>query len=95
LAPGSAKATSPFGIIIKRALSIHEYQAMKLLQKYNVPTPAGDVATTPEEAQNLANHYLADNRNASLVVKAQVLAGGRGKGTFTNGFKGGVHKANS
>jgi len=49
------------------------------------------VASTPEEAEQIARE-LATN---DLVVKAQVHAGGRGKGTFANGFKGGVHLVTS
>lgn len=44
------------------------------------------VATTPAEAKKIANDLNTNN----LVLKAQVLAGGRGKGAFKNGFKGGV-----
>lgn len=72
-------------------MNIHEYQAKELLEKYGVPTPAGKVATTPEEAEQAA-HFLKTNH---LVVKAQIHAGGRGKGTFKNGFQGGVHLANT
>ncbi len=72
-------------------MNIHEYQAKELLEKYGVPTPAGKVATTPEEAEQAA-HFLKTNH---LVVKAQIHAGGRGKGTFKNGFQGGVHLVNT
>ena len=68
-------------------MNIHEYQAKELFQKFGVATPQGRVASTPQEAEAAAR-ALGTNR---LVVKAQVHAGGRGKGTFTNGFKGGVH----
>src|SRR6266403_37607 len=69
------------------AMNIHEYQARELLQKFGVATPRGKVASTPEEAERIA-HEIAP---AEIVVKAQIHAGGRGKGTFANGFKGGVH----
>lgn len=72
-------------------MNIHEYQAKELLQKFGVATPAGNSASTPEEAERVARD-LATN---DLVVKAQIHAGGRGKGTFTNGFKGGVHLCKS
>ncbi len=72
-------------------MNIHEYQAKELFAKFGVPTPAGEVASTPEEAQAAAER-LGGN---GLVVKAQVHAGGRGKGIFKNGFKGGVHLANT
>lgn len=72
-------------------MNIHEYQAKELFVKYGVPTPKGSVVATREEAAQAA----ANLGSQGLVVKAQVHAGGRGKGTFKNGFKGGVHLANS
>src|SRR5437868_10614447 len=72
-------------------MNIHEYQAKELLQKFGVATPRGKAASTPEEAEQAARELGTDN----LVVKAQIHAGGRGKGTFTNGFKGGVHLSKS
>jgi succinyl-CoA synthetase beta subunit len=72
-------------------MNIHEYQAKELFEKFGVPTPAGAVAETAEQAAEVASQLGTDK----LVVKAQVHAGGRGKGTFKNGFQGGVHLANS
>jgi succinyl-CoA synthetase beta subunit len=72
-------------------MNIHEYQAKELLEKFGVATPRGKVASAPEEAEQIARE-LGD---VNLVVKAQIHAGGRGKGTFTNGFKGGVHLVKS
>src|SRR4029077_11354937 len=69
------------------AMNIHEYQAKELLQKFGVATPRGKVASSPEEAEKIAREIAP----AGIVVKAQIHAGGRGKGTFANGFKGGVH----
>ncbi|MGZ5020893.1 MAG: ADP-forming succinate--CoA ligase subunit beta [Chthoniobacterales bacterium] len=74
-----------------RAVNIHEYQAKELLQKFGVATPAGKAAHSPAEAERIAK----DLKTNDLVVKAQIHAGGRGKGTFTNGFKGGVHLCKS
>jgi succinyl-CoA synthetase beta subunit len=68
-------------------MNIHEYQAKELLQKFDVATTRGRVASTLDEAEQIARE-LGD---VEIVVKAQIHAGGRGKGTFTNGFKGGVH----
>src|SRR5215216_2953574 len=68
-------------------MNIHEYQAKELLQKFDVATTRGRVAATLDQAEQIARG-LGD---IGIVVKAQVHAGGRGKGTFTNGFKGGVH----
>src|SRR3982751_836417 len=72
-------------------MNIHEYQAKELLQKFGVATPRGKAASTPDEAERAARELGTNN----LVVKAQIHAGGRGKGTFANGFKGGVHLCNS
>src|SRR5258708_11682635 len=66
---------------------IHESKAKELLQEFDVATTRGRVASTLDEAEQIA-HELGD---VDVVVKAQIHAGGRGKGTFTNGFKGGVH----
>jgi succinyl-CoA synthetase beta subunit len=72
-------------------MNIHEYQAKDLFEKFGVPTPRGIVAASPPEAEKSAAALGA----AQVVVKAQVHAGGRGKGTFKNGFQGGVHLVNS
>jgi succinyl-CoA synthetase beta subunit len=72
-------------------MNIHEYQAKELLQKFGVATPPGKAASAPDEARRIARELETND----LVVKAQVHAGGRGKGTFTNGFKGGVHLCKS
>ena len=68
-------------------MNIHEYQAKELLDKYGVPNSPGGVASSPEEAEKVARSLGTNN----LVVKAQIHAGGRGKGSFKNGFQGGVH----
>jgi succinyl-CoA synthetase beta subunit len=68
-------------------MNIHEYQAKELFDRFSVPSPRGAVASTPEEAAEAAKQFPG----AKLVIKAQVHAGGRGKGHFKNGFQGGVH----
>jgi succinyl-CoA synthetase beta subunit len=68
-------------------MNIHEYQAKELLQKFDVATTRGRVAATLDESEQIARE-LGD---IDIVVKAQIHAGGRGKGSFKNGFKGGVH----
>ncbi|KAG0329675.1 Succinate--CoA ligase [ADP-forming] subunit beta, mitochondrial [Dissophora globulifera] len=70
----------------KRFLSIHEYMSMELLQKQGIKTPRGGVAKTGAEAFKIAETLGTED----MVIKAQVLAGGRGKGTFDSGLKGGV-----
>ena len=67
-------------------MNIHEYQAKALLERYGVAVPRGAPAKTPEDFINA----LSGLPEGPTMVKAQIHAGGRGKGTFTNGFKGGV-----
>ncbi len=67
-------------------MNIHEYQARELFAKYGVATQPGGVAATPEEAAQVATEL-----GGGIVVKAQIHAGGRGKGTFKSGYQGGVH----
>ncbi len=57
-------------------MKIHEFQAKEILAKYDVPVPRGQVAKTPEEAERIARELGTD----VVVVKAQIHAGGRGKG---------------
>ena len=68
-------------------MNIHEYQARELFQKFGVATSKGHAASSPEEVHKVA----ASLGVSQIVVKAQIHAGGRGKGVFKNGFKGGVH----
>ncbi|HXX36503.1 MAG TPA: ADP-forming succinate--CoA ligase subunit beta [Thermodesulfobacteriota bacterium] len=57
-------------------MKIHEYQAKEILKNYGVPVPRGGVAETPEEAREIAEEI----GEKAIVVKAQIHAGGRGKG---------------
>ena len=72
-------------------MNIHEYQAKALLEKYGVAVPKGVAARSLAEFEPA----LAQFPEGPVVVKAQLHAGGRGKGTFTDGFKGGVKIAPS
>ena len=56
-------------------MKIHEFQAKEILSKFGVPVPTGRVATTPAEARK-----IAEELGGKVVVKAQIHAGGRGKG---------------
>jgi succinyl-CoA synthetase beta subunit len=67
-------------------MNIHEYQAKALFEKFGVAVPKGTTATTPEGFITA----LAALPEGPTMVKSQIHAGGRGKGTFTNGYKGGV-----
>ena len=55
-------------------MNIHEYQAKEIFRKYGIPIPPGEVARTAEEAEAIARRFAT-----TVVVKAQVHAGGRGK----------------
>jgi len=55
-------------------LKLHEYQSKRIFARYGVPVPQGDVATTPQEAREIAARL-----GVPVVIKAQVLVGGRGK----------------
>jgi succinyl-CoA synthetase beta subunit len=70
-------------------MNIHEYQAKQLLAQYGVAVPPGDVCSTAEEAKAIAEKLFAKGEKL-VVVKSQIHAGGRGKGTFKSGFQGGV-----
>ncbi|MGB2980731.1 MAG: ATP-grasp domain-containing protein, partial [Candidatus Zixiibacteriota bacterium] len=62
-------------------MKIHEYQAKQIFARYKLPLPEGDVATTPDEAKEIAARI-----GKPVMVKAQVHVGGRGKA-------GGIKKA--
>lgn len=72
-------------------LSLHEFRSAQLLKSYGVGVPAGEAATTAEGAYEIAKNLGGKN----LVLKAQALTGGRGKGHFDSGLKGGVRLVDS
>lgn len=63
-------------------MNLHEYQAKELLKRYNVPTQDGIAVETVEEAVNAYNKVAEETGAKFAVVKAQIHAGGRGKGTM-------------
>lgn len=65
---------------------MHEHVSYSLLQEAGIPVPQFGLAHNKKEAGEIARSINAKD----LVLKAQVLAGGRGKGSFKNGLKGGV-----
>ncbi|MFM7749318.1 MAG: ATP-grasp domain-containing protein, partial [Opitutaceae bacterium] len=67
-------------------MNIHEYQAKALFEKFGVPVPKGAAARSAAEFETA----LGQLPEGPTMVKSQIHAGGRGKGTFTDGFKGGV-----
>ncbi|KAK9496993.1 hypothetical protein O3M35_012791 [Rhynocoris fuscipes] len=74
------------GMFQKRYLNIHENLSMKLLHEAGIPVPPFVVVTNKSEAASKARQLNSNE----LMVKAQVLTGGRGKGSFKGGLKGGV-----
>ena len=69
-------------------MNVHEYQAKQLFADAGVTVPNGTVAQSADQIEQALASFPPDQ---AVVVKAQIHAGGRGKGTFTNGFQGGVH----
>ncbi|MFM7327859.1 MAG: ATP-grasp domain-containing protein, partial [Bacteroidota bacterium] len=63
-------------------MNIHEYQAKDILKKYGVAVQTGIVADTPEKAVEAAKELQATTGTKWVVVKSQIHAGGRGKGTI-------------
>ena len=59
-------------------MKIHEYQGKQLFRNYGIPVPDGEVASNAEEASAIARKL-----GGTVVVKAQIHAGGRGKGHLT------------
>ena len=73
-------------------MNIHEYQAKQLFAEAGVAVPNGTVAQSAENFDQAISSLPEGN---AIVVKAQIHAGGRGKGTFKDGFQGGVHVVSS
>jgi succinyl-CoA synthetase beta subunit len=74
-------------------VKIHEYQGKQIFQKYGVPTPKGYPAFTVDEAEAAAKKLIAETGSPVVVVKAQIHAGGRGKGGGVKVAKGGAAEA--
>jgi succinyl-CoA synthetase beta subunit len=81
------------GFKTKRFLNLHEYQAAELLANYDVPILLGKSANTPQDAVAVAKDIEKKSKTGlGLVIKAQIHAGGRGRGNFKeSGLQGGVH----
>lgn len=76
-------------------MNVHEYQAKEILKSYGVRIQEGKVASTPEEAVIAAKELHADTGTEWYVVKAQIHAGGRGKGKVNETGSNGVVLAKS
>ena len=75
-------------------MNIHEYQAKQLLAQYGVAVPLEIPCKSLAEVRSAAEKILASG-SSRVVVKSQIHAGGRGKGSFKSGFQGGVKIAAS
>jgi succinyl-CoA synthetase beta subunit len=76
-------------------VKIHEYQAKELFARYGVPIPKGYAALTVDEAEKAAARLAIETGSPIVVVKAQIHAGGRGKGGGVKVAKGGAAEARS
>jgi succinyl-CoA synthetase beta subunit len=74
-------------------VKIHEYQGKQLFAKYGVPIPKGYAAFSVDEAEAQAKKLIDETKNDVVVVKAQIHAGGRGKGGGVKVAKGGAAEA--
>ncbi|KAG1353972.1 Succinate--CoA ligase [ADP-forming] subunit beta, mitochondrial [Cocos nucifera] len=72
-----------------RRLNIHEYQGADLMSKHGINVPRGVAVGSAEEVKKAIKDVFPNQEE--VVVKSQILAGGRGLGTFKSGLKGGVH----
>lgn len=70
---------------VKRFFDLHEYQSKDLMRRYGVLVQKGTTATTPEDAYKVAKDLNV--KNGDLILKAQVHAGGRGKGNLLYKFR--------
>jgi succinyl-CoA synthetase beta subunit len=68
-------------------MNIHEYQAKQIFAEYGIPVARGYPARSAGEIESATASFADDQK---IVVKSQIHAGGRGKGTFADGFQGGV-----
>jgi len=76
-------------------MNLHEYQAKELLKKFNVPVQEGIACTTPGEAENAYKQIHSQYNSKFAVIKAQIHAGGRGKGSIVGTDQRGVAVAKS
>src|ERR1700754_4913778 len=76
-------------------MNLHEYQAKELLKRYNVPVQEGIACNTPGEAEEAYRQIHTQYNSKFAVVKAQIHAGGRGKGKIEGTEQRGVAVAKS
>ena len=87
IARRATRERAPWTRGARRALHVHEHQGAEIMKKFGVRVPIGAACGTLDEVDDAARAMRGDE----VVVKSQILAGGRGLGTFASGFKGGVH----
>ncbi len=81
-----SKARSLAGVTARR-FHLHEYQSKQIMRDFGVTVQKGGLALTADEAMEVSKTL---DPKGGLIVKAQVHAGGRGKGHLTSGLQGGV-----
>lgn len=81
-----ARLCTPKASVQRRFLNIHEYQSKAILKEHGCNVEFGVACKTIEEVEAALNRI----KTVKKVVKSQILAGGRGKGTFKDGYQGGV-----
>ncbi len=74
-------------------MKIHEYQGKQIFARYGIPIPKGYPALTADEATKVAEKLISETGSSVVVVKAQIHAGGRGKGGGVKVVKGGAKEA--
>jgi succinyl-CoA synthetase beta subunit len=74
-------------------MKIHEYQGKQIFARYGIPIPKGYAALSAEEAGKVAARLIEETKTPVVVVKAQIHAGGRGKGGGVKVVKGGADEA--
>ena len=88
--PRLTKSFMPGTQTTVRHLNLHEYQSKDLMEQYGLNVQKGKMAENATEAAEIAKWIKDENPSAELILKAQIHAGGRGKGSFDSGLKGGV-----
>ncbi len=74
-------------------MKIHEYQGKQIFARYGVPIPKGYPASSTDEVEKAAKKLIDETGSPVVVVKAQIHAGGRGKGGGVKVVKGGASEA--
>jgi succinyl-CoA synthetase beta subunit len=86
----TARRVAPVATV--RNLNVHEYVSMDIMRSFGITVPNSAMAESVEEVGKVYKTLIGDGKDC--VIKAMVLAGGRGLGHFSNGFHGGVHLCN-